>query len=189
MMYTTHLDNSFKFFILELLLLLYFMSMCALPACMSVYLVPAEVQMRVLVPQELEPQMVVSCHVCMGILTQVVCRAMSALIRELFLQDSSPHFILFVTGEHLSLLKVFLCFFVFWTVLFEILTHVSEHMGVFLGIIRIRLCCIHQVCASPKLFPKVPVSSYTPAVPKILMIPSSLFDIIKFVKFLLFWWL
>lgn len=62
MMYTTHLDNSFKFFILELLLLLYFMSMCALPACMSVYLVPAEVQMRVLVPQELEPQMVVSCH-------------------------------------------------------------------------------------------------------------------------------
>lgn len=108
-MYTTHLDNSFKFFILELLLLLYFMSMCALPA----YLVPAEVQMRVLVPQELEPQMVVSCHVCMGILTQVVCRAMSVLIRELFLQDSSPHSILFVTGEHLSLLKVFLCFFVF----------------------------------------------------------------------------
>lgn len=54
--------------------------MCALPACMSVYLVPAEVQMRVLVPQELEPQMVVSCRVCMGILTQVVCRAMTALI-------------------------------------------------------------------------------------------------------------
>lgn len=55
---------------------------------------------------------------------------------------------------------------------------------VFLSIIRIRSCCSHQVCASPKLFPKVPVSSYTPAVPKILMIPSSLFDIIKFVNFL-----
>lgn len=56
--------------------------------------------------------------------------------------------------------------------------------GSFLGIIRIRSCCIHQVCASPKLFPKVPVSSYTPAVPKILMILSSLFGIIKFVNFL-----
>lgn len=160
------------------------MSMCALPACMSVYLVPAEVQMRVLVPQELELQMVVRCHVCMGILTQVVCRAMRALIREL--QDSSPHSILFVTGELLNFLKIFLCFFVFWTVLFEILTPVSEHMGVFLGIIR--LCCIHQVCASPRLSP-VPVSAYTPAVPEVLMILSFLFDIIKFVNFFLFWWL
>lgn len=81
MMHTTHLDNSFNFFFtLELLLLLYFMSMYALPACMSVYLVAAEVQTRVLVPQEQELQTVVSCHVCMGILTQVVCRAMSALI-------------------------------------------------------------------------------------------------------------